>query len=494
MKPVYLNPKQIAFASARQKTRVWIGGRGSGKSVCIGVSQRQKMGDLPRAKFFFSSSTYNQLLTKTLPPITRIWESFRILEHIPGQQKGAYVIGKIPPKDWIRPYDRPRRFANVISFKNGYTIELLSMDRPELARGGSYDGGEIDEAALVKLPVLSDILLPMIRGNAGKFKKKGQKRNHWSHQQLSFYTTMPWKADGMYLLDFEDKAKLYPNKYFYLESTAYDNIHVLGKESLERMKENMTHASFQIEIMNKRHGKSDICFYYNFDDEKHIYTPKFLYIEDDNGVSVKGLQDVDVAGVMDLSFDFGGWFTGCVLFQEEQNTEYMRDAFYVPENKGIAHLIDAFCDKYRSHKNKFVRIWGEPRGHNKQATGYTYYEEVAGRLQKHGWGCEVMVGTAPPETHEFRYDFINQILSEENMLFPRLRINEETCKDVVISLHNTEVKPDFTKDKKNEKNRAYNQAHATHYTDMVDYYFTQKHGYKLHMYGVPLLPGSVSFG
>lgn len=489
---VYLNKKQIDFSAAPQPTRTWIGGRGSGKSVVLGVSQRQKIGDLPRAKFFFAAPTYNHILTKTLAPIISIWEKFGLFEHIPGQQLGCYVIGKQPPKDWAKPYNQVRKYTNVITFYNGYTIEMLSMDRPELARGGSYDGGAADECASLKKQVFSDVLIPSIRANTHKFRIK-RKVAHWSHQQLDLVSSMPWKAEGMWLLDYEDKAKLQPDKYYYLESTALDNVHVLGQKSIDRMRDDMTHASFQIEVMNMRHGKSDICFYYNFIDEKHLYKPKFLYIEDDDGIHTKGLQDVEDSKAFDLTFDFGGWFTGLLMFQEKQNTEYMRDSFYVPENKGISHLIDAMCTKYANHKNKYVRIWGEPRGHNKQATGYTYYEEVASRLQRHGWGCDIMVGTAPPESHEFRYDFVNQILAEDNMLYPRLRINEETCKDVVISIHNAEVKADFTKDKKNEKNRSFNQAHATHFTDMLDYFFTQKHGYKLHMYGVSVMPGSVDF-
>lgn len=479
MKRVYLNSKQLQFGKAHQPFRTWIGGRGSGKSVMIGVSQRQKIGDLPRAKFFFSSSTYVQLLTKTLPPITKIWGEFGLREHIPGMQKGHYVIGKMPPKTWTKPYDAPRKYTNVITFFNGYTIELLSMDRPEIARGGSYDGGEIDEAALVKQEVLSQVLQPSIRGNTHKF-------GHWSHQQLSLYTSMPWKSEGQYLLEYEDMAKVKPDLYFYMESTAYDNVKILGERSLELMKDSMMPSIFDIEIMNKRHGKSEICFYYNFDDKKHLYTPKYGYVEDDLwGIRSEGMKDVISERMLEMSFDFSGWFTGFTLWQEDMSTrtEFMRDAMYVSQDKGIDNVIDMFCEKYKGHNYKFVRIWGEPRGHDKNATGVTFYEMVASRLRKKGWVCEVCVTQAQADRHEVRYEVINQFLAEDNPLLPKIRINEETCKDVVIAIHNSEKKPDFTKNKKNERNRSFNQAHATHYTDTVDYYIMQKHGVKIHLYG-----------
>lgn len=487
VKKLYLNPKQLQFASAAQPFRVWIGGRGSGKSVMIGVSQRQKMADLPRAKFFFASSTYTQILTKTLPPITKIWTDFGLIEHIPGVANGHYVIGKQPPKTWARPHDRPRKYTNVITFCNGYTIEMLSMDRPELARGGSYDGGEIDEGTTVSQEALSRILQPSIRGNTNQYK-------HWSHQQLSIYANMPWKADGYYLLEYENMAKAKPDMYFFMESTAYDNVKVLGERSLELMKDSMLPAIFDIEIMNKRHGKSEICFYHAFDDQKHTYKPRYDYLEDDLfGIKVNGYQDVISELMMEMSWDFSGWFTGFTLWQEDMKdqVEYMRDAMHVAAVKGredkpddgINALVDRFCEKYKNHKYKMLRIWGEPRGHDKNATGYTFYQVVEQRLRHHGWYVDVAVTTAVSDAHEIRYDVVNQFLTEENPILPKIRLNEDTCKDVVISIHNTERTPDFKKDKKNEKNRSFNQAHATHYTDTIDYYIMQKHGIKVHLYG-----------
>lgn len=477
----------MEFGKARQPFRVWIGGRGSGKSVMIGVSQRQKMADLPRAKFFFASSTYTQILTKTLPPITKIWENFGLIEHIPGLANGHFVIGKQPPKNWITPLDRPRKYTNVITFCNGYTIEMLSMDRLELARGGSYDGGEIDESTTITQEALSRILQPSIRGNTHQF-------SHWSHQQLSLYGNMPWKADGLYLLEYENMAKAKPDLYYWLESTAYDNIKVLGERSLELMKDSMIPAIFDIEIMNKRNGKSEICFYHAFDSVKHSYRPKYDYLEDDlYGISVRGTLDVVSELMLEMSWDFSGWFTGFTLWQEDmrQRTEYMKDCMYVAAVKGredkpgdgINALVDRFAEKYKNHKYKFVRIWGEPRGHDKNATGWSFYQMVEHKMKQHGWYVDVAVTTAVSDGHENRYEVINQFFAEKDPLLPKIRINEDTCKDVMISIHNTERTPDFKKDKKNEKNRSFNQAHATHFTDTIDYYIMQKHGIKVHMYG-----------
>jgi hypothetical protein len=115
------------------------------------------------------------------------------------------------------------------------------------------------------------------------------------------------------------------------------------------------------------------------------------------------------------------------------------------------------------------------------------------RLLYHGWGSEIAVTATVSDVHENRYEYINNILKEDDPNLPKIRINQETCKDVIISMHNAEVTLDFKKDKKNEKNRSYNQAHATHFTDTIDYYLTQKHGWKVNMYSRSIMPNWTSF-
>ena len=84
------------------------------------------MEPMPRGKGFLSSSTYAQILTKTLPEMQAIWERHGLIENF------HYVIGRRPPKAFVSPFKPPKKYENVITFGNGYTIELLSMDRPDL--------------------------------------------------------------------------------------------------------------------------------------------------------------------------------------------------------------------------------------------------------------------------------------------------------------------------------------------------------------------------
>ena len=465
IKDIYLNTKQLEFIRGTQATKIFIGGRGSGKSVCCGVSSYSKASHLPRGKIFMAANTYNQILTKTLPECENIWNIIGLVEGY------HYVVGMKPPKGWDKPYKAPKKFQNVITFRNGFTIELLSMDRMDLARGGNYDGGEIDEMALVKREAYSKILVPSVRGNIHRF-------SHYLHHNISGYTTIPWKPSGFYVLDFIEMAKAEPDEFLVVESTAWDNVRILGEKAIKRMEREMTYLEYQVEVMNRRIIKVPDGFYAAFDDTHHVYQPEYIYGEGPRGYTVEGNRDVRANELLELSFDFSGWFNCMTVWQEQDEVERCVDQFWVKEEK-LAALIDKFTQAYSGHKFKFVRIWGEPRGHDKQPMTPSIYESIVGWLATAGWDCEVCVGPKRTTLHVDRHNFITDLLQERQPGLPRIRVNQEKCKDLIIAVQVTEITPDFKKDKGKERDRAYPQEHAPHLTDTLDYYLMQKHGWKI---------------
>jgi hypothetical protein len=469
-KGVYFNSKQLEFIRAQQPIKVWIGGRGSGKSSGIGGNQYNKATNLPRAKNFFASTTYNQILNSTLPAIEGKFQDMGLIRDI------HYVVGKKPPRNWPRPYSAPTLFKNVLTMFNGYSVQFLSMDRPDLARGGSYDGGEIDEVALLKQDTFTKILVPMVRGNKHKF-------SHWLHGSVSAYTSIPWKSSGYWVLEYEEKAKADPKNYFYMESTAYDNVHVLGIEYIERMKREMHHLEFMIEVMNMRVRKVLDGFYPKFSEDKHCYTPAYLYTDTENGITTAGRTDYNPDEMLDATFDFSGWFNCVIILQStHENYRYKEkgiDQAWVKGDDKVDQLVDKVCEQYRQHRFKRVRVWGEPRGHDKNPYGETLYEKIARRFKAYGWEVEIAVQPIRTNLHEERMEFMDEILDEKTPELPILRLNEETCKDVIIAIQTTEVDHNGKKVKTQEKDRNFPQEHAPHFTDALDYYFVQKHSWRL---------------
>jgi hypothetical protein len=483
----YFNRKQIQFLQARQKTKSAIWGRGTGKSTLIAGVNYMRLKHLPKGKCFFSSTTYNQILTKTLPPIESKWQEMGLKEY-DRETGGHYIVGNKPPKSFAKPYSKPKRYDNVITFWNGFTIEFLSLDRPDLARGGSFDGGDVDEAALVKKDHINRVILPSIRGNRHRF-------SHWLHQGINFYTSIPWKPSGYWVMEYEEKAKEYPEDYFWSEANYLDNIHILGEDWVTRMQRELGYLEFMIEVENKRIQKIEGGFYPFFDEEVHCYTPRYLYSTGERGIVTQGAKDYRNKEILELSFDFSGWFNCCTVWQEDLklSIERMINSFHVKGDEKVNDLVDHICNYYKTHKNKFIRIWGEPRGHDRQAQSDTIYNDIAKRLNKNGWDCEIAVKAGRTTNHQQRYQFMEDVLREDTTNLPKIRINEEHCKDPIIALQVTEITHDYKKNKRLERDRNYPQQHAPHYTDTVDYYLIQKHGWKVDAAGDGG-PGMVLFG
>ncbi len=468
-KKIYFAPKQLKFLEAKQPTTKFLGGRGSGKSTCIAGKARMRFSYMPRAKTFFASTSYNQILTKTLPAVLSKFEDFGLKEDI------HFVIGRKPPKNWDRPYSPPRRYENVMSFFNGYAIEFLSMDRPDLARGGSYDGGDVDEDQNMAQKPITKVLLPSVRGNLHKF-------NHWMHQQVNFYGSMPWLTKANWVLKYEEKAKAFSDEYFFIEASAQDNIHILGSEWFKRMERELPYHEYLVEILNQRITKIPDGFYHKFDDRKHGYQPIYGYGFGERGIMTEGPKDVVANELLEASFDFSGWFNCATIFQEKDNVEQLKRQFFVKDDEKINELVDKICEHFKQHKFKFIRIWGEPRGHDKNPTGDTIYQQIVARFKKNGWDCEVAVPAGyVSNDHLKRHQMMNDILAEENPYLPKFQVNIDYAKDVIIAMQTTAITPDFKKDKRKEKDRKFPQEHAPHFTDAIDYYFTQKHGWKLEM-------------
>lgn len=483
---IYWNSKQLAFLQANQHIGVFLGGRGVGKSSVIGGKQVLRYRELPRARTFLSSTTYNQILTKTLPSMEE-----KIREC--GFQEGVhYVVGKRPPKHWTLPYSCPRKYENTMFFDNGFCVEFLSMDRPDLARGGNYQGGDIDECVLVPQEHITKVLYLSLRGFAHRFTSP-------MYRQLNFYSSVPWKPSGNWIFDYEAKAKADPKRYFWQESTSWDNVHVLTREVLESWQVEMPYYEYLIEVMNKRIIKAESAFYHRFNADQHAYAVRYAYDSGENGIVSKGIIDTHYNAnlLLEVSFDFSGWFNCATVWQEgTQNkvkAEFCLAQYFVKDAEGkISELISKITNDYPNHKFKVVRVWGEPRGHDKRPdTTETIYQQITRLFRAQGWAVDIRVPNGQVQQHKARAELMNEALAETNPRMPIIRFNQDKCKDVVIAMQITNIKLDGQKDKAVERDRSYPQEHAPHFTDTVDYYYLQKHGSKATLrIGIP---GTASF-
>lgn len=460
---VYANPKQVQFLSGNQKRKSFIGGRASGKSSALGFESFIDMNYMPRAKFFIAGLTFGQILTKTLPSAMESWSSLGLKEYDPQTKLGHYVITKRPPANFAKPYQAPRQYENVISFINGFTLELLSMDTGDRNRGGNYDGGHIDESALFKEEVLNRVLLPSIRGNIYRFK-------HSRHQKFCDYSSAAWLPSGQWIYKTEELAKTDPDGHLYVEATAHDNIEVIGKQYIEKLKQSLTPLEYDVEVLNKRLKKLPNGFYPAFDESKHgvWFTQEYSY-DDKTGLYLINNNFIDSNEPVELSFDFNASFTSMTIWQERGLEFRCDDVIYCKESQTnvVDELADMFIAKYSSRTCKVAYIYGDRNGNNKSAgNNLTFFEMIMTKLRSAGWNVELKAHGLDSE-HKLRHIVVNGIMTEDDPRLPRIRFNLNNCKPVVLSIQNAPILPDFKKDKRSEQ-QAIPQEYATHLSDTVD--------------------------
>jgi hypothetical protein len=124
--------------------------RGTGKTKGIIAPKSERLLNMmPRCTGVIVGATFQQILTRTLPPVIAGWEK---LGYINGKH---FLIGIKPPKvwrekfDWKGPYHLPLNYEYFISWWNGAGVQLVSQDRAGSSNGVSIDWIMGDEAKLL---------------------------------------------------------------------------------------------------------------------------------------------------------------------------------------------------------------------------------------------------------------------------------------------------------------------------------------------------------
>ncbi len=461
-KQFYINPIAQLFLMAYHAIKVLIAGRGFGKSFDNGLEVIKKVHDLPRSKGLFVGVTYSQILTNTLLPMKSAWEMAGYYEGI------HYVVGKRPPDHFIKPFQKPEKYENVVTFWNGTTIVFGSMDRPQLIRGGSYDWAITDEALLVKKEVYNQIVQFTIRATHPSLKDKP------GHLQEIFTSSMPYGSLGGWLLDYEIRAKQQPDLYFYIEGTSWHNRKVLGDETIKKWQRESSPLQFAVEVMNKRVRNFGSMFYPSLTDQ-HWYTDVYNYEYIDTvGLAPQATtdsrwdKDCDPGKPLHISHDWGAF--NCIVIGQEVNATLVRviKGMHTSPEEIISDLANRFCEYYKHHKHKTVYQWGDKSGNKKEANSkLTYFQEFAQILRSKGW--TVILRRIGDVDHLERYRFMNNLHKHDNEKLPEIQYNYYNCKDMRIALESTPMK-DRKKDKSSENNPSVKPEHATHYTDAHDYW------------------------
>ncbi|CCH01754.1 hypothetical protein FAES_3747 [Fibrella aestuarina BUZ 2] len=463
---IEVNEKQAVFLAAvtthHYKIAAMIGGRGGGKSVTMADYLMYAMEDLPKARCGWGVKTVKKGKAKLTAGLKARWKKWGLTEYDFKTCVGCFVLWREPPPHFERPHESPDNWENVISFPNGFVIEmegfLLGGDEN---RGSNYDLYIIDEGLNFREAWLK-VVLPTLRANVGKYDSA-------LHHTLAVFSSPPWTPDAAWLHSVEEWAKQEPGNYFYLEIMTRDNMAFLPADYIDTLRKSLQKLVFEVEVEGKRISRLANGFYPSFQHERHVVSDEH---ETEDFTVYKGKAFYDRGAAIDLSIDFNAHFTSLTAWQVQGREARNIDGLHVKEtdpgftmSETLAHK---FATEYAGHGNKTVTLVGDRNGANKSAgSTKSMFQQFADVLKAAGW----KVRTSPLKTNPGHYDKyvkINDILSGKDaryvLLFDGIR-----CKSVIISITSSPVTRGFEKDKSSESS-SMEQERATHYSDTVDYY------------------------
>jgi hypothetical protein len=504
-------PQQLALLT-RANTTVVVAGRGSGKTTNI-LAQRLYflIHSMPRCTINFLAETYQQLLLTTLKELFFGWQKIGFMENV------HYVVRKLPPKNWPRPYRMPLKTDFSIFTYNGTCIQLLSQD--VFNNGGSAQAMVVDEARKIKKDDFDQVYLAMrddtyFKGNPDYMSitlttdQPISPSEQWvfeyeklmDEEQIELIQYYQIKQDNLLHKYYNPKTKpgykkliqaeinktdeilrkLRKNSVYFLEYSTLDNFYAIGEEYINNLKRNMTDHVFEISVLNKRARKPLESFYPNFDILLHTYNMfdynylgsiKLDYKKD--SYTPNCLQDGDINPDMpiDVALDCGGTINVLTCGQFQGNVYRVLKGFHVKPPLKVSDLAKQFVTYYEPHKTKEIRVIHDQTDIPTNAvTEIIPIDSFMDVLKQSGWLVIPDYRGAVP-SYMSRFNLINNLLSESVKTRPRIRINKHHCDDLIISIESTELKQGKTgyeKEKKYERNKTIAQEHTTHYSDSFD--------------------------
>lgn len=161
---IELSEPQTAVMDTRQAVTLQMAGQGGGKSQIIGYSSAMFILDFPKIKGFIGANTEKQLTQSTLFVVFKVWEEkFGLTEYDKRTNPaGAFVIDKRPPAHF-KKFHKFRNYHGVVSFWNGCSVFLGSLENYLAHDGKEFGWAHLDETKDTKEEALKGVIVARLR-------------------------------------------------------------------------------------------------------------------------------------------------------------------------------------------------------------------------------------------------------------------------------------------------------------------------------------------
>ena len=510
-KKIYFNDPQLEFMYTGAHTSVIAGGRRLGKShgfaAPFALRNTQKM---PRSTGGIVGSTYQQLLSRTLPGTLQALEDFGYKRDL------HFYIGHKPPKNsnFARPIIDPPSYEHAIIWYDGSIWRLISQDRAGTSNSLTLDWLLLDEAKFLKFNKLKEETFPANGGFKGHFGN-----SPWHHSML-IISDMPTTKAGSWFLTYKDKmdpelidtihslvferwevlqklkskgslphlqnylreidialAKLRSVAVYYREWSSIENLLLLGERYIKQMKRDLPPLVFQTSILCKKLKNQRDNFYAALQESIHYYNAfdnsfldglNYNYQEKDDNC----LQDSDLNRdkPICIAFDYNANINWLVAGQRDGIKMLTLKSFYVKYERKIRELVQDFCKYYFFHRAKTVIYYYDNTalGTNYAVGDDDFASVICAEFERLHWSVQrVHIGNPVP--HRDKHRMIHLALKGQRYLFPMF--NQPNNEALLLALENTGVKigsQGFQKDKSGEKLAESEEDLLQHRTDGTD--------------------------
>jgi hypothetical protein len=527
---LYLNSAQQRAHLIHPKNYIGLLGRAAGKSRRILAMRTSRLAyEMPGAMFGLYADSYINAASNLVPNIIDGWNELGYYENI------HYVIDKAPPKHFSPLILHPRDFKHTIIWHTGTVFIVISDDRPIGGNGRSLQHLFGDEIRLVSYEKMKQSVFPAIRGERIRFGKVPQ------FQGVTFTSDMPDYNNAEWILAREDemdrekilrimqisiqyddirlkylnaKAKnqqrlvrsLHKEMIMYemalnvlrKDSTYFDiastfvNVEALGIDAIRNMLASLDWEEFKRAILSIKPTAVDNMFYAGFG-LRNIYTAyNYDYYDSFSLKDIKrcsmGDKYISHTLPLDAGMDFGN-MDSLVIGQEIGNELYREfhalKFFYCLTPDTYKDVAKEFVEYYKFHKKKVLNYYYDRAANSnrneREPLAQAFASEIRAldrdwtvNLKSVGWG------NVP---HDQKNMLWKMILSESDPKFPRFRINEGNCKELVLSMQMAPTKVEegkIKKDKRSEKKKLADlPTKSTNPSDAIDYLIWGKYSHLL---------------
>lgn len=270
---------------------------------------------------------------------------------------------------------QPKETSLVRPFDNGSTIHLLGMEKPKRFEGPYWTGGILDEFAYFKEEAWSESIRPALDTEVPGMPKPWciilSKPNGLNH----FYERYQYALSG------QD-----PN----WEAFEWTSEDVLSLEAIIAAKQELSLRQYKQEYLGE-----------------FVTATGRIYDEYcEKNYTSETIQDTETLHYF-CDFNYTPMSHGIAVVRN--NWVYVLDEVILEGAKGYMNVME-FCERYKTHKNKTVYLYGDSSGSNGAKHGLdSEYSLMKEEFRKNGWNVTQRVKAANPAIKD-RQNAVNALI------------------------------------------------------------------------------------